>query len=348
MSTTCEPHRATLRDALAQAFPHAYEAETDDGTVAPDPPGAGAPPRSTPPCTGAMVARLEAHLECLAAECSTVPGSMGGQITDIDCLPSCDATHALLHDEADAQQRCHGCFHAHLWSDATWAEAEARCTTMNEPLAYEGDAGLLVLSRLPVDAAETLPLPSSRTRRAVATVRVRTPGGHAMDVHCTGLDDPLRHDYDGRFGDAESGYATQHALQIGALVDRVVATDASVTAVVLGQVVTSHAYTGAGGVPIAAVVPAQADRLGAALSLAVPPGFVPACTICPENPLVAVADRLWVNPAFVRAGQGATVSVDEATRTWLGHVVPVTSDDGDAARVPLAIEYGFRARLRLE
>jgi hypothetical protein len=176
-----------------------------------------------------------------------------------------------------------------------------------------------------------------------------TPAGE-VDVHCASLGDVLAGGYYGPYGAVEDGWEVEHQLQLDRVIDAVATSSAGRKAVLLGDFRASREHLRDGVVVVGDRHPETLTQLEAAFTSALPPGFEPACTACPTNPLGPSAP-LWPNRAFLSGIPSSAVV--SASRTYLGNVVAVLpssgpSNDPTAALVPLAPIYGFAVTLALE
>jgi endonuclease/exonuclease/phosphatase family metal-dependent hydrolase len=116
--------------------------------------------------------------------------------------------------------------------------------------------------------------------------------------------------------------------------------DGAGRAVILGDFNTSAA-SAAGQPTITEEAPETYTLLRASFREAIPAGFIPRCTYCPDNPLTGNAAPTWLDHIFL---QGFTeASVRTAERTFTEPTVAVSG----GAPVPLSDHYGMRATLSL-
>jgi endonuclease/exonuclease/phosphatase family metal-dependent hydrolase len=335
----------------AEAFPHvvsfAHDASTplDDptdqtGQVPADPPG--------PPCASAeALAALDEAIACLAASCSTIPGSEEGQTTSTSCAEAeCSASAAALLTGGPELLRCYGCLAPGLPTE-TLADLRATCSAGDGGLAFGGQSGVMILSKHPILEEEDWVLPGTWNQRVIARARIDAPGGE-VEVHChhlTPVFDGFTYPYTGLYGEGdagEGGWLAEQLLQAEKLTAFVDARAQGLPTVVLGDFNAGPSSSGvfAEGLP---TYQALTSRFASAL----PEGFVPACTYCPatgtegEGNLVNGGELpVWIDHIFLDGAWGAVVG---AERVFTERVVSAVDATGAPIEVELSDHYGLRA-----
>ena len=99
--------------------------------------------------------QMNVGIDCVAANCSTT-GNDQGQMTNLDCtIANCVAAVLPLASGNEQQQQCFACAVTQLPS-AILADIRVTCPSIpNQNLSYEGQNGVMILSRYPLsDIAE--------------------------------------------------------------------------------------------------------------------------------------------------------------------------------------------------
>ena len=351
--------KEALASAVRARLPYAASFETDLATAVADrrdASGAAQPAPTEPPCTGAYATDLEAGIECLKQNCSTVPGSLSGMVTSTTCAKdACTGTAASLLFAQD--KRCYGCFAAVLPS-ATLSEMKTECeTNVNGGLFAKGQNGLMILSRYPLKNVEQLVLPGTWIRRTVLKATTTLPNGAEVDAYCNHLTpyfaDTTFYPYTGQFGAGDgNGWIGEQVLQTKQLIAMVEAKSASRKAIVMGDMNATaedrangigDATLGAYGLPTLALLDAKFTR-------AVPTGYTPRCTFCVANQNTSGEENSWLD--YIYLGNFPTGSTLAATRTFDTDVVDGKRRDANgvhtvAGKVPLSDHYGIRATVRV-
>lgn len=311
----------------------------------------------SPSCAGPQKAKLDDMLDCLRTNCSTIPGSDAGRVSDAACVSGKCASVAapLVLGTATEDRTCYGCLTPQLVSE-TFGDIRESCENGTTPgLGFAGQNAVLLLSRYPLVNPRLHVLPSSWFRRTIVEATVQRPGKAAVDAYCTMLSSVAQDDtffpYTGVFGAGTStnGWENENYLQATKLVAFVKATSPG-PAVVMG-ILASPAISDASGAVVSKPSGAKAiNLLLGQFPEAVAPGYVPACTLCPDNPLLSTVDLAKYAPAWLAHVllHGLPVSaVRHASRTFTTPTVPVTSSMGLPIKVPLATNYGMRAVVTL-
>ena len=335
--------------AVAESFPHTvsfthdYETPIDDAT---DQNGMVPPPPTMAPCGNAMLeTQLEAVIECLSTNCSTMPGSDMGQTTSADCAQeSClSAVTPLLVTGGDEGLRCYSCMTTSLPTE-NFGDMRNLCTTeLNADVAFRGQSGVMILSKHPISNERAFVLPGTWNRRIVAEATVTLPNGTDVDVYCnhlTPIFDSLAFPYTGDYGDGldgADGWAAEQLLQTERLVARVAANSGSRPAFVLGDM---NAGRAAAMVENEGLPTVQA--LEAAFALTATTDYEPLCTFCPDNGN-NVEDTLpvWIDHIWMANVDRTAVSASQ--RTFVESTV--STPEG---MVPLSDHYGFQATVTID
>ena len=335
-----------VRTAAMARFPHVavfttdYDTEITDAT---DQMGMIPPDPTPPPCAG-LEDELEAALECIDANCSTMPGSDDGRTTSASCAEaSCvAAVGALLVGDA-AAQRCYSCLTTSLPTE-TLGDMRELCTTeVHADIAFRGQSSTMILSRHPLSNVENFVLPGTWNRRQITIATATLPNGSEVDVYCNHLTpvfEGLAFPYTGPYGDGETGpagWAAEQLLQTEKLIARVSARSGTRPAVILGDFNTSPSLPDN---DIVGEAQATYTRLTGVYTAASAPDFTPACTFCPETNanFVEASASVWLDHIFLaNFGADATVSTEV---TFTENVV-----DAGGTQVPLSDHYGLAARI---
>jgi hypothetical protein len=349
-----EEDKQAIADAAKGAFPYAFWGKHGAADQPADPTledGTKLPPATTPPCGPKQLAALEDGIACAEMHCSSIPSDPSGHVSTLDCVSSQCATPLLpLIVGGPEERRCASCFEANLTSYASWSEIKKKCET--EPTAgfvFDGQTDTMILSRRPLEQAESVVLPSSLFRRDV--LHGKHPAG--VDVYCAHLQTVFLGTlivYPGPYAGTMTGppaWAEENRLEALKLRNLVKARSGTSPAILLGNLESSVAST-SGGV---AVVDANggAATLGVLTPtpfvLGVAPGYAPACTECPENPLAQIAaPGMWTHHILL-AGIDPT-RVVATTRGARDASVSVTTPTGPGM-VPLSSHYSLRSTIAL-
>lgn len=354
-----EAWRQEDKDAIVAAarvrFPHSYSVAHDLNTAVTrelDPmcPGGAAPPpeQSTAPCADPSVrTTFNEGLQCLRANCSTVADSDDGRTTSTACAADrCVGSVVSLLTAGPMGLRCYGCLAPQLTTE-TFAAIRTSCTTnARAGLAFGGQSGTMILSRYPLSETETVVLPGTWNRRVITRATATLPNGLRVGVYCNHLSPVFEgpnFPYTGRYGCGDAGrdgWSREQLAQARELVAYVRRRDPGGRALILGDFNSSPA-SAPGQVVVNEEAPETFALLRAAFTPAVPAGFVPRCTFCPENVLTGNTSPVWIDHVFVQGIPAAAVRSAERTFTTPTVTVP------GAAPVHLSDHYGFRSTLVL-
>lgn len=347
--------KSAIADAAKAGFPHSFWVKHAAKDVAPDETlEDGSIPilPTSPPCaTKAQRTALEAGIACAEMQCSSIPSDPTGHVTELDCVAAQCASPLLplIAGTAD-DRRCGSCFEANLTSYKSWSEIATRCEDdADAGFVFDGQTDVLLLSRRPLEAPESVVLPSSLFRREI--LRAHHPAG--LDVYCLHLQTvflgPLVV-YPGPWAPGLAGqaaWAAENHLQASKLLAVVAAKTGTAPAVLLGNFESSVAASRNG------VELVSANGGAGTLALLTPtpflegvaPDYVPACTECPENVLAAIAaPGMWTEHVLLSGLPGAAVHA--TTRGFLDVRVPVATASG-MMQVPLSSHWSLRSVLAL-
>ena len=345
--------KEAIREAAAEAYPHAALFEDDLGTPVDDPTdqqGEIPPAPTTVPCGDVEVEQgvtisdqMNEAVDCVRDNCSTIPGSEEGRTTSAECASaSCvGAVAALLFGDAE-QQRCYACVVTQL-PTSTFSDIRTSCATVvNQDLAFGGQNGLMILSKHPLSNVENWVLPGTWNRRNVLSATAELPNGAELDAYCNHLTpifnaEPINtFPYTGQYGDGMTGpggWQAEQELQAERLVDHVEATSGRRPAVVLGDLNAGRAYPEQ---DIVAEGEATLSLLEATFTPAYADDYTPQCTFCSDNPVTGTESSVWIDHILLyNLPSTAVVSTE---RVFDEDVVPV----GDMM-VPLSDHFGVRS-----
>lgn len=334
-------------------FSHDLNTPLDD---AKDQQGQVPPAQTTPPCAGTdLEAQMNAGIDCLRDNCSTIEGSDEGQTTSTACAQkSCLAEVAALLLGTEEQQRCYTCVAVNLPSE-TFSEIRSACTTeVNAGLAFGGQSGVMILSKYPLSNAKDHVVPGTFNRRIFAMATATLPNGAQVDVHCNHLT-PIFSDptfpYTGDYGSGEDGAAgweQEQLLQAGKLIDYVKQQSGSRPAVILGDMNAGYDFPDATP-PIIGEGQTTLELLQGTFTPALTASYEPLCTYCDTNANNDTDAPSWIDHILLYNIDAAAVK--ESKRVYDEAIVPVEVDDGNGGtttvQVPLSDHYGMRAVLSI-
>ncbi len=345
-----EEDKDSIVAATRARFPYVARSRTDlDTPVNGDiDPMCDVPPEpTTAPCSSmALRMGLEAGLACLTHSCSTMPDNMMGQTTSTACAESMciGQVGALITSPEPDALRCYGCLASALPTE-TFASIRTLCeTNVHAGLAFNGQSGVMILSKHPLSNVETLVMPGTWNRRVITRATVAIANARPVTVYCNHLTpqfDSTAFPYTGRHGCGRvgrEGWASEQLAQARRLSQWVTQSSGANPAIIAGDFNSS---------PMAAGVSAEAvetyDYLVTQFTPAVPAGYQPVCTFCPENALNGMRTApVWIDHVFVKNIPAA--SVRSFTRTF---VEPSVTVPAPTNRVNLSDHYGVRAVITL-
>lgn len=344
-----------IREAAEETYPYSAFVEDDLDTDVDDPTdqqGEVPPEPTTAPCpdvdsgAGVTIAdQMNAAVDCVRDNCSTMPGSEDGRTTSADCASSScvGAVATLLFGDAE-QQRCYACIATQL-PTSTFADIRSSCeNVINQDLAFDGQNGLMILSAHPLTTIEEWVLPGTWNRRTILNATVEVPNETELDVYCNHLTpvfdaSPINiYPYTGQYGEGMTdagGWQAEQELQAQKLVDYVEETSGGRPAVIAGDFNSGKAYPSQ---DIGAEAVETLDLLESAFILAYAADYTPQCTFCSTNPLTGTDSSVWIDHVLLyNLSEEAIVSTE---RVFDENVVPV-----DDTMVPLSDHFGLRARI---
>ena len=178
----------TIREVTAANFPHSviFTNDLDDALDDPEDQNMMIPaPPSGVPCSDGAEDDVNAAIDCVADACNTMaPGDENGQTTSIDCaIDECIGVVLPLL----GVPRCYACLVTQL-PTRTFAEIRESCPTVPEQdLAFQGQNGLMILSRYPLKDEANWVIPGTWNRRVIMSATAELPNGSELDVYCNHL-----------------------------------------------------------------------------------------------------------------------------------------------------------------
>ncbi len=341
-----------IRDTAIANFPHSVLFETaldtpvnDDtdqmGEVPPAPTTVPCPDIEAPEGGVTIADQMNAAVDCVVEFCSTDDGyTESASCASQNCV---GAVFPLLTGDAQ-QQRCYACVVTQL-PTSKLADIGTSCTTVvNQDLAFEGQNGVMILSRYPLSNAENWVIPGTWNRRVIVRATATLPNGASLDAYCnhlTPIFDDFTFPYTGQYGDGKTGAAGWEAeqyLQAQKLIAFVQDRSGDSPAVILGDFNTGRAYPDQG---ISEEGEATLGLLEASFPAALAADYEPLCTFCEDNPVTDSASSVWIDHILLN---GLTSDAVQSTvRTFDEAVVPVGGDE----LVPLSDHYGLRSVIRV-
>ena len=282
--------------------------------------------------------------------CSTIPGSDQGRTTSTDC-----AAQACLFEVADLvfgtaqQQRCYACLATQLPTD-TFGTIRGRCPTIvNQELAFQGQNGVMILSRYPLKNAVNWVIPGTWNRRVVLSATAELPNGSDFDVFCnhlTPIFSGITFPYTGQYGAGQggaNGWEAEQFLQAEKLIAHVQDVSGSNPAVILGDLNAGRGYFDDLSNPIFPEGEATLNLLEGTFTPAYATNYTPACTFCQENPVAGVErfETVWIDHIQMYNLPASAVTATE--RTFDQNVLTVPDGNGGTMDIPLSDHYGMRS-----
>jgi endonuclease/exonuclease/phosphatase family metal-dependent hydrolase len=284
--------------------------------------------------------QMNQAVDCVREYCSTMPGSDEGYTTSAECASSScvGAVGGLLLGNAQ-QQRCYACVVTQLPTEKLGDIRMSCATVVNQDLAFDGQNGVMLLSRHPLKNAEEWVLPGTWNRRTILNATVELPNGAELDAYCNHLT-PIFTDftfpYTGQYGEGMTdagGWQAEQELQAQKLIDYVTETSGSRPAVIMGDLNASHAFPEQ---EIVAEGEDTLDLLETEFEPAYASGYTPQCTFCSDNPVTDAAVSSWIDHILLY--NLPSDSVLSTARIFDESVVPVPGD-----MVPLSDHFGMRS-----
>jgi hypothetical protein len=352
--------------AAASKFPHkatfdiALEDEPDDPT---DQSGAVPPERTNAPCH-LSEAKINAAMDCIKANCVEPLASEDGipKVPLAGCMTSkCMASILGLLGPSPDDNACFSCMFGNLAAFETVGYIRDEC--MNNPkarFAHRGDSAVVVLSKHPIQNAESWILPSSEWRVNIVRAPVALPNGALVDVYCTQLTTPadsITRPYTGQYGNGKTGlegWQSELYLQADKLIAYVQGRSEAVgrKAVIVGSMYSGPEYFDGQTKVLEATNVDAYNAISSAFPLAVPPTYVPACTLCNDNLILAepgsTPEGASTWQSFVFLSGIPVTAVEDASRFWTETALSVESTDtGNLYDIPVSTHYGFRSVIRV-
>jgi endonuclease/exonuclease/phosphatase family metal-dependent hydrolase len=300
--------RAALIEGLSDQFPYShFQNTTNDilfADVAVEPPA----------CNDAEAAPLA---ECANAACEGDP-----DITTC-VLSNCGDLFEAMSPE------CQGCAAANIGLGEIDAILAACLTEGTVGYSYDGQNGLVMLSKAPIEASAFEQFDSFLTSRGLLSGSTL-----GLDVYCTHLtsrlSDPV---YSGEY----DGYAEENAAQIARLLALVNDSDSE-----MPRVVTGDFNTG----PMVGDLSAE---LSENFNLFSADGWAnqntesdsPLCTWCASNLITNGTANEAIDHVFVKG------AVPSASKRLLGGVITVTGDDGNDIMTSYSDHFGLSVEITL-
>ncbi|HPY18335.1 MAG: hypothetical protein BWY17_01761 [Deltaproteobacteria bacterium ADurb.Bin207] len=360
----------SLRDGIAAAaaskFPHKasfnYDLDSlvDDAT---DQSGNDPPEWTEAPCAQSDT-KIAAALDCIKANCVEPLGSEDGipKVPLSSCLTSkCMASMLPLLGPDSNDNACYSCLFGNLAAFETVGYIRDQCShNPKARFAHRGDSGVMVLSKHPVKNPESWVLASTEWRVNIVRAPVSLPNGAVVDVYCTQLTTPadsITRPYTGQYGDGKKGleaWRSELYLQAHKLVSYVQSKSETRgrKAVVVGSIYSGPEYYDGEKKILEAVNPEAFNTVSTAFPLAVPASYVPVCTLCNDNLILAEPGSTpsgastW--QTFVFLSGIPITAVENAERFWTEPALEVESvDTGNKYAIPLSTHYGFRSIIRV-
>lgn len=297
--------------------------------------------------------QMNQAVDCLRDNCSTTPDAtppedeLGRTTSEACASASCvGEVTGLLFGDAQ-QQRCYACVVTQL-PTSTFATMRDSCANVvNQDLAFDGQNGVMILSRHPLKEVENWVIPGTWNRRSILKATVELPNGAELDTYCNHLTpifdtSPINtFPYTGQYGDGNTGAAAWQAeqeLQAEKLINYVSESSGDRAAVVLGDFNAGRAYPAE---DIVAEGEATLDLLETVFTPAYTSDYAPLCTFCSTNPVTnpdedPAATSVWID--HILLGNVASDAVVSTERVFDEDVVPV-----DGATVPLSDHFGVRS-----
>lgn len=349
-----ESDKELIASGVASTFPHVVRFQHGLDTAVDDPTdqqGNVPAAATTPPCgEPSTQEKLDKIIACLAENCSTQPGSLDGQTTSTSCAEqNCTIEAIALLTGTDDDKRCYGCAATSLPVSSLAAIKTACTTDPNAGLAFDGQSGVMLLSKHPVTRSDDLVIPGTWNRRVILSASVQLPSGAEVDVYCNHLSpvfSGITYPYSGAYGDGktgEEGWAAEQLLQAQKLIAHVATMSANRPAVILGDFNSGHAYNEGQAGGFHAEAEATISLLESQFTAALVPGFTPKCTHCADNANVNKADTsdsVWIDHIFL--ANLPAEAIQHSMRTYDEPVVDVTVE-GAPSQVPLSDHYGLRS-----
>jgi endonuclease/exonuclease/phosphatase family metal-dependent hydrolase len=348
-----------IRDGALSAYPHSALVFNDLDTPLDDPTdqqGEIPPAPTVVPCPDEDVGeanildQMNDAVDCLKEFCSTTPEATPpedelGQTTSETCATdNCALRVAGLLLGNEQQQRCYACVATQL-PTATFGKMRDSCANVvNQDLAFDGQNGVMILSRHPLKNVENWVIPGTWNRRSILRATVELPNGSELDTYCnhlTPIFDSFTFPYTGQYGEGNTdkqGWQAEQELQAEKLIGYVNESSGERPAVILGDLNTGRAYPSE---DIVAEGVETLDLLEGVFTPAYAMDYTPLCTFCSTNAVTnpdndPEATSVWIDHILLHNLEAEAIVSTE--RVFDEDVVPVND-----TTVPLSDHFGVRS-----
>ena len=375
-------HRDQIIAGTASFFPHSamfdddLETELDDPT---DANGVTPPAYEEPPCSGdptyagtegdpndppSDAYLISQAIDCIRDNCFQPTGDeTGGR--PVPGISDCMATKCLgevlkLVGGGAAQKGCYSCLFASIASYETPDYMREQCTTNPEArFVYRGSSATQVLSRYEIVDPEQWVIPSTEWRVNIIRAPLKLPNDAKVDLYCTQLTTPadaITRPYTGLYGDGGEGllgWQNELYLQAEKLTAYVQQKSqaAGRMAIIAGTFYSGPAYFDGDTQVLESINETAYNTLAANFPFALPADYVPACTYCNDNPLLAppgstpTGGNTRQSHIFV-SGIPIT-AISSAESVVYPFIVDLETEDGTPFQAPASTHYGFRSTVRI-
>lgn len=354
-----------ILEATKEAYPHrevSLGSIPSDSYLA-DRNGSVPEPYTTGACAGDSEALLSNLMDCIEANCTQDDGTGHRFIDDGNAGAGCVSTKCVASVlplfGTDESKACWMCTLTQMAGEETTEWIRQACVEDPQTrYAYRGSLGIAVLSKYPMGEASSFLLPSTGWQRGLLRVPIDLPNGAALDVYCGDLTLPVSgpvFPYVGHYGgeaEDDARWVAEQLLQA----ERVVQIINDHTPSGMRVVLASTTYAGPAFTQDAKQIleeqsPEVFELLSKSFAALVPPGYVPSCTQCINNPVLnefdsedyPVADA-WTTHLLGRGFPPNTVKNTSVTFTEASYEVTVA--DG-VREIPPSSQYGLRSVLRI-
>ncbi len=362
------------KDGIAQAaqanFPNQSMPFYDENSPVDDPTdqtGATPPEYDEPPCAQSE-AKFSSAMDCVRDNCVDPADETGVPKPFLSqCVTSkCVGSFLPLLTGTPEDKACYSCLFTSLAGWESIGSIRNKCTTDPKArFAHGGDAAVAVLSRYPIQGAESWVLGATEWRVNIVRAPVTLPNSAVVDVYCTQLTTPgsgISRPYTGQYGldsngaplGSDDAWRAELYLQAEKLVNFVHSRSSAAKrkALIVGSIYAGPSYYD-GETKVLDEVNVQAyNTVSADFPLAVPQGYVPTCTLCNDNPILSppgstpATGGSWQSFVFlhnlpITAAESVSIFWKE---TALSVINPANQEPFD---IPLSTHYGFRSVVRI-
>jgi endonuclease/exonuclease/phosphatase family metal-dependent hydrolase len=268
-----------------------------------------------------------------------------------------------------SKPRCYGCLAPSLPTEKI-GDIRTRCNDPNNvnPLAFRGQSGTMLLTRLPVvGTPEDHVIPAAWNRRNIIGATVTVPSGANVDVYCTHLTPIFRsslYPYTGQHGANEDGtsatgakaWENEQYLQAKKLIDWAAMRSGANKALIIGDMNAGRGAASGSAHPALQDEGARTiDRFEAIYTHAVTSSYDPGCTFCPPpsdpntaddltNPLVSAGEHaVWIDHVFLKGIDASAIKASERNLTEFD-----VSVEAGATMIPHSDHFGFTTTVTIE